>query len=102
MLGILAGFGEIGIGIFEHGILIAVAELAFHADVAPSFGIFSFDRAFGHVLIGLLIVRDGIRHDSTSFSEIERDSLFSEKQIRKARRKKRHHFITGTLRKEAI
>ena len=49
MFGIASGFGEVAVGVFENGILIAVAELLFKAKVAVVVVLGFFGGAFGPV-----------------------------------------------------
>ena len=55
MLRALARFGEVAVGVFQHFVLIAMAELAIHGCVAFLIGFFLFNCAFGAVLI--LVIR---------------------------------------------
>lgn len=49
MFGAVAGFGEVGVGSFHHGILIAVGELAFHGIVAGLRAVVGFVGTFSAV-----------------------------------------------------
>jgi hypothetical protein len=53
VLGILTGLWKVRIGILQHGILIAMAELFLQADIPGSFVVFGFYSA----LCGVLIVQ---------------------------------------------
>ena len=58
MFGVVAGLGEVGVGIFQDWILIAMAELAFEGGVAVVMVVFVVHCAFGAVGV---IVRN-LRH----------------------------------------
>jgi hypothetical protein len=63
VLGILPGLGEVGIRVFQQGILIPVAQLALQSRVPWDIVDFGFDGAFGLILIAC-----GMWHVSTSNS----------------------------------
>jgi len=49
VFGAAAGLGEIGVGVFEDGVLVAMAELVFQAGVAVVMVLFDLGCAFGAV-----------------------------------------------------
>ena len=49
MFGIVAGFGEVGVGVFEDWVLVAMAELIGESGVAVVVVLFGFSCAFGAV-----------------------------------------------------
>jgi len=51
VLGILSGLREIGVRIFQNRILIAVTELLLKSNIALSFMILGFLRAFPRILV---------------------------------------------------
>ncbi len=61
MFGILAGFGKVSVGGFQHFILIPMSELALHAQIAGNFMIFGFHCALQEILILFTLW-----HESTS------------------------------------
>lgn len=63
MFGIHAGLGEIGVGVFNHGILVPMAELALHARIPFLLRIFGFDCALHQILIGFFMGQDGTSYE---------------------------------------
>jgi len=49
VFGIIAGLGEVGIGVFQDWVLIAVAELISECGVAVVIVFFAFDGALGAI-----------------------------------------------------
>jgi hypothetical protein len=64
VFGILAGLGEIGIRILQHGILIPVSELLLQANISRNLMILCFHCALPGVLVNL-----DLSHESTSYNE---------------------------------
>ena len=55
MLGIFAWFGKISVELFDHGVLVAVAELAPHAVVARLFRVIRFECSLLPILVPMLV-----------------------------------------------
>ncbi len=65
MLGTFSWFGEIGVRIFQHGILIAVSKLFFLANIAFTLAIICFLRALACILIGCAMCHEFASHWSS-------------------------------------
>lgn len=61
MLGVFSRLREVGVCIFQHGVLIAMAELVPDSNVLSRCGFFRLYGTFGRVLIFV-----GMQHDCTS------------------------------------